>query len=325
MSVQMKNGGIPPKISGNFYGKDFIEISQLNKEDVYKIFEQAEEIREAYDSGSISDLKVNARAAILFFQNSTRTYSSFNRACQILGLDVFAEHGMSAFSLAMKGEFLRRTIQSIYQTQMLTAGDVIIMRHPDTNSSHIAASAVDASIVNAGSGSLRHPTQALLDLYTIWKDIKNLNNIELIFMGDLKFGRTVKSLGSLISMVGKNIKINLVSPDICSLPDKLREEWEEAGVKTTQTTDVLYVTRLQQEWFEKSNMMNEYNKIKADYIIDYELIKKAKNNTLLMHPLPSNGEMEDPKLDEYAGARYLNQMKNGTLVRSALIRQITKK
>ncbi len=327
------SGYQPPVIDSSFYGRDFIEIEQLvNPEVVYQLFSLAQEIELADEERELADFQVEKKtAALIFFQASTRTYTSFHTACRKLGLDLFAEHGMGAFSSTQKGEDLSDTIHSVYNGNLMKENDVIIMRHPLDDASRIAAESTDALVVNAGSGSLRHPTQALLDLYTVWKEIKSLEGLEFTFMGDLKFGRTVKSLGKILALMGKDLKFNLVSPPRLLMTENIKMKWAEAGIQIQEledvrdvirTTDVLYITRLQEEWYAANGMMEEYNSIAADYEVNPETIEGAHDNMLIMHPLPRKKELSK-KLDNDPRSVYLRaQMRNGTYIRTALLRSM---
>lgn len=312
------------KINASFFGKSIVSIDQFNKKDIEILFKEAKKMEKIIFHKKPAEILKKYCVAQLFYQPSTRTYTSFLAACQWLGAKTIPIHAMNAYSSAVKGESIEDTVRTVYQT---TAADLIILRHPDDNSSKIAVKASYVPIINAGSGKNEHPTQAILDLYTIKKEIKRLTNLTIIFLGDLKYGRTVKSLGKLLALTGKNISIYLVSPKALKLPQKLLKAWKQKGVKITETdnlykvlrsADILYVTRIQKEWFKNKK---EYSKAAASYLINKKTLRKAKKKMLIMHPLPRLNEMSQ-ELDNDPRAIYFRQMRSGLFIRMALLKLI---
>jgi len=312
------------KINADFFNKSLISIDQFSKKDIGIIFKTAEKMEKIINKKQQSNLLKGFVVVQLFYQPSTRTFTSFLAAAKWLGAMTIPLHGMASYSSAVKGESLADTIRTVHQT---TAADLIVLRHPDDNSAQTASRASYVPIINAGSGKKEHPTQAILDFYTIKKELKRTTNLKVVFLGDLKYGRTIKSLGKLLSLVDKNLELFLVSPKILKMPQSLIKKWRKRGVKISQTeklnqvlakTDVLYVTRVQKEWFKNKK---EYQKVAGSYLIDKKTIKKAKRKMIVMHPLPRVGEIA-PETDQDQRAAYFRQMRNGLYIRMALLKLI---
>jgi aspartate carbamoyltransferase len=224
------------------------------------------------------------------------------------------------YSSVAKGESLPDTIRSLE-----CYSDVIVLRHPEVGASALAAQYARKPIINAGDGIGEHPTQALLDLFTILEEKGVVDGITVTMLGDLKFGRTVHSLSRLLSLY--NVKLNFVAPEILSMPEEIITELDKQGIPcqalteledALPETDVLYVTRVQKERFEKPE---EYEKVKGTYIITPETLKKAKDDLVLMHPLPRVGEIS-MDLDDDPRAAYFRQMEYGMYVRMALLAMV---
>jgi len=317
-----------PKFNGSFKNKSFISIEQLTKNsEIKKIFRVAEQMKDIVVRKKPSNVLNGYCIAELFYQPSTRTFTSFLAAAKWLGAMTIPIHGMSAYSSAVKGESIEDTVRTIHQT---TGADLIIIRHPGDNSTEIAAQASYVPIINAGSGKKEHPTQAILDLYTIKNELGRMKNLKVIFLGDLKYGRTIKSLGKLLTIVDKNLQLFLVSPKILKMPKKLVKEWRVRGVKVHETesllevlpqVDVLYVTRIQKEWFEVERKLSLYRKLKMVYDINLKTLRRAKKKMVEMHPLPRVGEIAY-EVDNDPRAAYFRQMRNGLYTRMALLKLI---
>lgn len=316
------------KFNNSFYQKDFISVEQFSsKKELGRIFSLADKMRESIRARRFrQDLK-DFCLVELFYQPSTRTFTSFLAAGRYLGAVMIPIHGMQAYSSAVKGESLPDTIRTIEQT---TACDLIILRHPDNDSSQIAARYAGAPLINAGSGSKEHPSQAVLDLYTIKQYFKSLENLTLVMLGDLKYGRTVKSLAKLLAIYTKKVKITFVAPNDLAMPKEEIKNLKNKGIvieerqeldEVLRQTDVLYVTRIQKEWFEKEGKLDLYNKLKGRYDIDSKILQKAKKKMILMHPLPRVGEIAY-EVDSDPRAVYFQQMRNGLYTRMALLRLI---
>jgi aspartate carbamoyltransferase len=225
------------------------------------------------------------------------------------------------YSSVSKGESLPDTIRTLE-----CYADVIVLRHPETGSAAIAAKAAKKPVINAGDGVGEHPTQALLDTFTIMEELGRLNNLTVTMLGDLKYGRTVHSLARLLSQFS-NIKLNYVSPDILKMPKEVMDEVAAKNVpqaefssleKVLPETDVLYVTRVQKERFEDPA---DYEKVKGAYVIDPEIMKAAKQDMIVMHPLPRVGEIS-PEFDDDPRAAYFRQMEYGLYVRMAVLAMV---
>lgn len=310
-----------------FFGKSYISVDQLkNKEQIHELFAVADKMKKNVESGMMYEPLDGKSIAILFYQPSTRTFSSFVAAAKRLGAYVTSIHGMQEFSSVSKGESLEDTIRSIYQT---TAADVIIMRHPEDNSSQVAASVSSVPVINAGSGKLEHPTQALLDLYTIYDHFGKLKNMNIVMVGDLLYGRTIKSLAKVLALVNSKTKITFVSPKELAAPKEFVNQLKKK-IKLTETTelnsvlktaDVVYMTRVQKEWFEKAGKVDEYERLKDKYILTRHMVSQMPKNSIVMHPLPRVGEIMH-EVDEDKRAYYFRQMRSGLYVRMALLEKI---
>jgi aspartate carbamoyltransferase catalytic subunit len=253
--------------------------------------------------------------ATLFFEPSTRTRLSFEAAMHKLGGDAigFAEAKMASVK---KGENLADTIRVVENYS-----DVIALRHPLEGSARLAGEFAQIPIINAGSGAEEHPTQALLDLYTILKERDRIDGLSVALVGDLRYGRTVHSLAYALSLY--DVRLHLVSPELLRMRrgvlDVIKKKIEVAEKAKIEDvlpeTDVLYVTRIQKERFPDPA---EYAKVKGAYKIDLEMLKEAKEDLVIMHPLPRIDEIAD-EVDETPHARYFQQVWNGIVMRMALL------
>jgi aspartate carbamoyltransferase catalytic subunit len=312
-------------IEGRFKGKHFVTISQIRTVDeIERIFEVADEMKAIVEDKKANGDLAGYCVAEIFYQPSTRTFTSFLGAANWLGAMSIPVHGMSAYSSAVKGESLADTIRSLYQT---TAADVIVLRHPDDDSSEVAAQNSEVPIVNAGSGKKEHPTQSVLDLYTIRQELGKMDDLHVAMVGDLKNGRTIKSLAKLLMVAGKNNRMTFVAPDELKAPEGFIEEVRGMGAEIEETddienvvadADVLYVTRVQKEWFDTEE---DYEKVKGCYVVDEELMKKAKKKMAVMHPLPRVNEIVTG-VDDDPRAAYFRQMRSGLYTRMALLKLI---
>ena len=201
---------------------------------------------------------------------------------------------------------------------------MIVLRHPETGSAAIAAKAAHKPVINAGDGIGEHPTQALLDAFTIREELGHLDGLTVTMLGDLKYGRTVHSLSRLLSLY--KVRLNYVSPDILRMPQEVRDELSAKGMEQQECTleevlpqtDVLYVTRVQKERFEDPAV---YEKVKGAYVIDAATMKAAKERMIVMHPLPRVTEIS-MDFDEDPRAAYFRQMEYGLYVRMALLAMV---
>ena len=307
--------------NADWYGKDIISVKQFKREDLEYIFGVAHEMRGMVERIGTFDLLKGKILANLFYEPSTRTSSSFTAAMERLGGSVIPINEVK-YSSVTKGESLPDTVRTLE-----SYADVIVLRHPETGSAAIAAKAARKPVINAGDGTGEHPTQALLDLFTIFEElgIGVVDGLTVTMLGDLKYGRTVHSLARLLSLY--KVKINYVSPEILRMP---KEVMDEVAVKKIQqaefsslekvlpATDVLYVTRVQKERFEDPA---DYEKVKGAYVIDPVIMKAAKKDMIVMHPLPRVGEISTD-FDDDPRAAYFRQMEYGLYVRMALLAMV---
>lgn len=310
----------------HFQSKSYISIDQITSvSQIKSLFSVADVMKNNVESHQVNEPLKGKSVAILFYQPSTRTFSSFLAAANRLGAYVTAIHGMQQYSSVSKGETLEDTIRSIYQT---TAAHVIVLRHPDNNSAQVAAEISPVPVINAGSGTLEHPTQALLDLYTIYDHFGRLDNLKVVMVGDLLYGRTIKSLAKLLKLVGKNNSLVFVSPAELRAPSELVTELDWALVEQTadlksqlKDADVVYMTRVQKEWFEKHGKLDQYERLKDKFVLTRHLVQQLPQKSLVLHPLPRVGEILY-EVDEDHRAQYFQQMRSGLYVRMALLDQV---
>jgi aspartate carbamoyltransferase len=304
-----------------WYGKDIISVKQFNRADLEYIFGVAHEMRGMVERIGTFDLLKGKILANLFYEPSTRTSSSFTAAMERLGGSVIPINEVK-YSSVTKGESLTDTVRTLE-----CYADVIVLRHPETGSAAIAAKAARKPVINAGDGTGEHPTQALLDLFTIFEElgVGVVDGLTVTMLGDLKYGRTVHSLARLLSLF--KVKLNYVSPEILRMPKEVMDEVGAKGIpqaefstleKVLPETDVLYVTRVQKERFEDPA---DYEKVKGAYIIDPEIMKAAKQDMIVMHPLPRVTEIS-MDFDDDPRAAYFRQMEYGLYVRMALLAMV---
>jgi aspartate carbamoyltransferase catalytic subunit len=305
----------------SWYGKDIISVQQFGREDLEYIFGVAHEMRGMVERVGTFDLLKGKILANLFYEPSTRTSSSFTAAMERLGGSVIPINEVR-YSSVSKGESLADTVRTLE-----CYADVIVLRHPETGSAAIAAGAARKPVINAGDGVGEHPTQALLDAFTIFEElgVGEIDGKTVTMLGDLKYGRTVHSLARLLSLY--DVRLNYVSPDILRMPPEVMDEVGGKGIpqvefatleKALPETDVLYVTRVQKERFEDPA---EYDKVKDAYVIDAGVMEAAKQEMIVMHPLPRVGEIS-PDFDDDPRAAYFRQMEYGLYVRMALLAMV---
>jgi len=223
-------------------------------------------------------------------------------------------------SSAAKGETVADTARTVSQY-----ADVIVIRHPRIGSAKEAADAASIPVINAGDGAGQHPTQALLDLYTLRKELGSFKNLAVSMVGDLKYGRTVHALVELLSLF--QARLFFVSPDSLRMPEEITLQLREKGMKVTETedlveaaseSDLLYMTRIQKERFGD---LSEYERVKGRFIIDGEFLNKIQKKIIILHPLPRVDEISR-EVDAYPGAAYFRQVRNGIFIRMALLAMI---
>jgi len=305
--------------SALFYGKDILSVRQFSRGDLDYIFGVAKEMRAMVERVGTFDLLKGKILANLFYEPSTRTSSSFFAAMERLGGSVIPINEVR-YSSVSKGEDLPDTIRTLE-----CYADVIVLRHPEVGSAQVAADSARKPIINGGDGIGEHPTQALLDLFTIIEELGVVDGLTITMLGDLKYGRTVHSLSRLLSLY--DIKLNYVSPEILQMPVEVVGELEERGIPQQASesldpfiadTDVLYVTRVQKERFKDQDA---YEKVRGSYVITPETLKTARDEMVVMHPLPRVGEISQD-LDDDPRAAYFRQMEYGLYVRMALLAMV---
>ncbi len=299
-----------------FYGRDIVSVLQFTDEDLEYIFGVAHEMREMVARVGTFDLLKGKLLANLFYEPSTRTSSSFTAAMERLGGSVIPINEVT-YSSVSKGESLPDTVRSLE-----AYADVIVLRHPEKGASALAAQYTRKPIINAGDGVGEHPTQALLDLFTIQEELGDVAGLTVTMVGDLKYGRTVHSLARLLSRY--EVAINYVSPPILEMPQAIVAELDEAGIKQAShemledviaDTDVVYVTRVQKERFDDPA---EYESVAGAYVVTPQTMTLAKDRMALLHPLPRVDEISI-EVDEDPRAAYFRQMEYGMYVRMALL------
>jgi aspartate carbamoyltransferase len=321
LPVHLQSSHLPlgDQRTGRLYGKDVLSVAQFCRDDLEYVFGVAEAMRTMVAHIGTFDLLKGKILANLFYEPSTRTSSSFAAAMERLGGSVIQINEVKYSSVA-KGESLPDTIRTLE-----SYADVIVLRHPETGSAAIAAEFARKPIINAGDGIGEHPTQALLDLFTIREELGTIDGLTVTMLGDLRYGRTVHSLARLLSL--HDVRLNYVSPEILRMPADLVEQLSAKGVRQAEydtldpvmaDTDVLYVTRVQKERFTD---MSEYEAVKDAYVITPETMARFRTRMALMHPLPRVGEIA-PEVDSDPRAAYFRQMEYGLYVRMALLAMV---
>lgn len=300
-------------LSVDFTGRDVVSIEDFSREEINYILSISRSMEPFAFKGS--DLLKGKILATLFFEPSTRTRLSFEAAMFKLGGAAIGFADAEVASVR-KGENLADTIRTVENY-----ADVIALRHPLDGAAKFAAEFARVPILNAGSGSEEHPTQALMDLYTIQKEKGKIDGLKIALVGDLRYGRTVHSLAYALSLY--DIELYLISPESLKMRKGVIHEVEKKisvveGTNLEEVIpqiDVLYVTRIQKERFPDAA---EYAKVKGTYKIDLKLLKNAKKDLIILHPLPRVGEIA-AEVDATPQARYFQQVWNGLVVRMALL------
>lgn len=290
-----------------------LSVDQFDRESLDAIFASAQQMKKLVAESSGDDRYARHVSANLFYEPSTRTSSSFAAAMYRLGGDVISINDVQ-YSSVSKGETLEDTVRTLGQY-----ADVIVLRHPEVGAAKRAAAVSEVPIINAGDGVGEHPTQALLDLFTILEEKGSIDGLTITLLGDLKNGRTVHSLAKLLNHY--DINLRFVAPESLAFPDDLvaglknKPEISESLDNFIAETDVLYVTRVQKERFESEE---EYSAVKDAYVIDNSTLEKMMQDSAILHPLPRVNEIS-PEVDTDPRAAYFRQMRNGLFVRMALI------
>jgi aspartate carbamoyltransferase len=312
----IKTVGLAPNLESGFYGQDVISVNQFSRDNLTYIFGVADEMRAIVRRVGSSDLLKGHVLACVFYEPSTRTSSSFIAAMSRLGGTVIPINEVR-YSSVTKGESLPDTIRTLE-----SYADVIVLRHPEVGASEVAAEYARKPIINAGDGVGEHPTQALLDLFTIRSELGTIDGLHVAMVGDLRYGRTVHSLSRLLCRY--DVKMTFISPEILRLPLDVMNEVKGEGKEVNETydvhevisdVDVLYVTRVQRERFADQA---QYEEVQNYYVITPELMEDAKEKMVIMHPLPRVSEISYA-IDDDPRAAYFRQMENGMYIRMALL------
>ncbi len=305
----------------SLFGRDVIRIQDLSLNEVNHVMQTALKYSSALEAGDLLDVMKGKILATLFYEPSTRTRLSFETAMLRLGGLVVSVAEAKSSSSAAKGE-------TLFDTGKMIEGysDVAVIRHPVVGSAKELADGSGAPVINGGDGAGQHPTQALLDLYTILKEKGKVDGLTVTLAGDLKNGRTVHSLSNLLS--NYKVKLNFASPKELAMPAEITEPLKAKGAHISEIeslaealndSDVVYMTRIQKERFADPE---EYERLKGSYILDRAMVDAAKIGLTIMHPLPRVNEITTD-VDDYAGAAYFRQAANGVPVRMALLALVT--
>ena len=301
-------------MTNTLYNKHIISIPELSREELELIVTTAGRLKKS----PAPNLIKNKVIASCFFEPSTRTRLSFETAIQRIGGDVIGFDSGGNTSLAKKGETLSDSVRVISSYV-----DAFVMRHPQEGAARLASEcSLSVPVINAGDGANQHPTQTLLDLFSIAETQGKLDGINIAFVGDLKYGRTVHSLTQALAKFD-NVRFFFVAPKALAMPDYLCEELEDAGIEYSCHTemdtiipqlDILYMTRVQKERFDES----EYAHIKSAYVLNAKLLEEARSNLKVLHPLPRVDEITID-VDRTEHAYYFEQAENGVYARQALL------
>ena len=297
-----------------FYNKDIISIKDFSKDQLEKIFTSTDKMMQL-DSSQRREICKGKTLGYLFYEPSTRTRLSFDSAMASIGGNSLGISNISSSS-TQKGESLADTVKimSIYS-------DVLVLRHTLDGSSRFASEISDKPVINAGSGTEEHPTQAIQDLYTIKKEKKKIDGLKIGIVGDLKYGRTVYSL--LYGLGNYDVDVRLISPESLRIRSDSTYDIKK-NIDFTESTkledhidelDVLYVTRIQKERFPDEE---EYLKVKGSYVVGEDLVDQMKDDSIILHPLPRIDEIST-EVDKTKNAKYFQQAEYGKYTRATLL------
>jgi len=303
---------------------NIISSKDISKEFIENIFKRASEFEERTKvetrliASEQNDIAKGKILATIFYEPSTRTRMSFESAMIRLGGNVISASDMKNISSSKKGESLKDSAKVISNYC-----DVIAIRHNEKGAVEEFSKGSKVPVISAGDGANEHPTQALLDFYTIEKEKGTIDGLKIVLVGDLKYGRTVHSLSKLLKHY--NVELYLVSPELLKMPEEIMSELAGLKIHTTENlseviseVDVLYMTRVQKERFENPF---DYEKCKDAYIIDNEILKSAKKEMIIMHPLPRVNEIKE-EVDLDSRAKYFKQAENAVYVRMAILEEV---
>jgi len=294
------------------YQQNIISIADLSRCDLELILETAQSLKK----NPQPDLLKNKVVASCFFEASTRTRLSFETAVQRLGGSVIGFDSGGNTSLAQKGETLADSVKVIS-----SYADAFFMRHPQEGAARLASEFTNIPVINGGDGANQHPTQTLLDLFTIYETQGTLDNLNIAFVGDLKYGRTVHSLAQALSLF--NCQLFFIAPEALAMPDYILEELNDKSIgysvhtsieEVIDSLDVLYMTRVQKERFDDT----EYQHMKSAFLLNASMLTTVRDNLKVLHPLPRIDEI-DKNVDDTPYAYYFQQAQNGVYARQALL------
>ena len=303
----------------DFTGRDILSTEDLSREDIFQILKVTGRMEKLARTRRVSPLLADRLVAVIFLEPSTRTRLSFETAILRLGAR-FVTVADPKSSSAAKGESLTDTARTVEGYV-----DCIVMRQPETGGAKRVADAVGIPVINGGDGSGQHPTQALLDLYTIQKEKGSLEGLTVAMVGDLKYGRTVHSLSYALAPFSP--KYVYCSPAELKMPEAVARDVRARGVPVTETSDIrealaqadiVYMTRVQRERFTDPA---QYERLKGSYILNRKLVEEAKKGLIVMHPLPRVDEIAED-VDALPGAAYFRQAHNGVYLRMALLAMV---
>ena len=302
-----------------FEGKDILTTVGMKKDQLIEVLEVSARMEEVARNERISTLLQDKVVAVLFLEPSTRTRLSFETAVKRLGAKAITVSDAKTSSGA-KGETLADMAKTVEGYV-----DCIVVRQPTVGGAQIMADAVDVPVINGGDGAGQHPTQALLDLYTMQKEKGNLEGLKVAMVGDLKYGRTVHSLIYGLSSFNPREYV-FCAPDALQIQDNMMDDMKAKGIRCTQTTgieealqaDILYMTRIQKERFGDTA---EYERLKGSYVLTKDMLQKGNKDVTIMHPLPRVDEISTD-MDDLPNAAYFRQAHNGVYVRMALLAMV---
>jgi len=297
---------------------NLISAKDINKEFIQKIINRASEFEKSLNNNEVLEIAEGKILATIFYEPSTRTRMSFESAMIRLGGNVISASDMKRISSSKKGESLQDSAKVISNYC-----DVIAIRHNETGAVEEFSKGSNIPVINAGDGANEHPTQALLDLYTIQKEKGEIDTLKIALVGDLKYGRTVHSLSLLLKCF--DVELYLISPEFLKMPEAIINELVGLKIYITENLseiiseiDVLYQTRVQEERFENPF---DYEKCKDKYILDNKVLKSAKKDMIIMHPLPRVNEIKE-EVDFDPRAVYFKQAENAVYVRMAILNEV---
>ncbi len=300
------------------FQKDIISVSEFTKEHIELILKTARELK----AHPRNDLLKNRLVAVTFFEGSTRTRLSFETAIHRLGGQVIGFPDAANTSLGKKGETLIDSIRII-----TSYADALVIRHNREGAARLCADISSVPVINAGDGANQHPSQTMLDLFSIYETQGHLDHLKIAFVGDLKYGRTVHSLAEALSLY--NAEIMLVAPDSLAMPQYILDILDERGIKYSfhntleeviPEVDILYMTRVQKERFDET----EYQNLRSKFILTSSMLDSARENMKILHPLPRIDEIT-PDVDSNPHAYYFKQAANGVFAREAILAMVMNK